>query len=95
MNRAGIDHGAYAQAPPLNPVSTAPASCGNGVVESSAREQREQGIASMTCARMLGDGATGLVMCINCTYDFTMCAAPMAATGAADTGTAAQAGTAI
>jgi hypothetical protein len=76
--------------------TTAPAitmpSCGNGVVESSIGEQCEQGITSTTCAAMQGPGSTGLVMCIACKYDFSMCVAPTAV-GAAGTGATAQAGT--
>jgi hypothetical protein len=78
-------------------VNTAPMGntpkCGDGVVDATIGEQCEQGITSTTCAAMgFGPGATGLVNCVACKYDMSMCASATM-TGTAGTGAVGGAGT--
>jgi hypothetical protein len=78
-------------------VNTAPMGntpkCGDGVVDMTAGEQCEQGINPTTCTAMgFGPGATGLVQCIGCKFDMSMCASATM-TGTAGTGSVGGAGT--
>jgi hypothetical protein len=76
------------QAATTTPGLVATTSCGNGVVETSAGEQCEVGGPGLSCASMLGAGATGTVMCIGCKFSFAMCSAAMNPAGGAGMGAA-------
>jgi hypothetical protein len=59
--------------------------CGDGVVQAELGEQCEQGISSTTCAALTVKGATGLVNCVSCKYDMSLCVPPTS-TGTGGTG---------
>jgi hypothetical protein len=65
------------QTPP--PVTTPASKCGDGVIDAASGEQCEQGMTAASCTAMLGPTATGVVMCVNCKYDASMCHLPAAA----------------
>jgi hypothetical protein len=61
--------------PVTTPVTTPPAAaaaCGNNLLETGEACERGSPV-TLTCESMLGPGARGLVMCVSCKFDFSMC----------------------
>jgi hypothetical protein len=69
--------------------------CGDNIIDTAAGEQCEQGMTSVTCAEMLGPTATGIVNCVNCKYDASMCHLPAAVPTAGMGASAGGAGTGL